>query len=188
MTARTHVYACDDHEPFTVRVVGESAWLFLPSGTLDLPRIVDAGGEAFGDGVSSYRRRVEEAQFVLRGQVYRNCSDDRSRAVWEDAKLRGAGFRAVGNEPGWTLEMFSGDRVVFENNYGRDRHLFGVSDPEVDQAGRVTRYRLNNRDHRLMVILEGKACTDSMSGETFATRVTLIFDGRPYGGCGRALH
>ena len=37
------------------------------------------------------------------------------------------------------------------------------------------------------VLIEGKPCVDSMSGESFQTTVTVTFDGKIYAGCGRAL-
>jgi uncharacterized membrane protein len=36
--------------------------------------------------------------------------------------------------------------------------------------------------------LEGQRCNDSMSGETFPTRVSVTLNGRILQGCGRALH
>jgi len=32
--------------------------------------------------------------------------------IWVDAKLRGVYFRAVGNEPGWNLEISAGGAMV----------------------------------------------------------------------------
>jgi len=37
-------------------------------------------------------------------------------------------------------------------------------------------------------VIAGQGCRDSMSGEPFETRVTVIFDDREYQGCGRPLH
>jgi len=187
-SASTYVYECDNRDPITVRVTEGKAWLFLPSQTIDLPRIVSASGARFSDGESSYWSKGEEARFELQGQTLSGCTNNRSLAVWEDAKLRGADFRASGNEPGWNLEIFDGESVAFVNNYGQDRHLFSAPPPEVDRAVRATTYRLQNRDHRLLVVVQGKPCRDSMSGEAFAATVTLIFDGKPLSGCGRALH
>jgi uncharacterized membrane protein len=37
------------------------------------------------------------------------------------------------------------------------------------------------------VLIEGEPCTDSMSGESFRTTVTVTLGGKAYEGCGRAL-
>ena len=93
----------------------------------------------------------------------------------------------MGNEPDWLLEIYSGHKVVFERNPGRDRYLFMPSAPEIDQAGGVTRYRLHSREHRLLVMLREKPCEDTHSGEVFEMTVTIIFDARPLAGCGMSL-
>jgi len=41
-----------------------------------------------------------------------NCRNNRAMAICVDAKLRGVDFRAVGNEPGWNLEISAGGARV----------------------------------------------------------------------------
>lgn len=38
--------------------------------------------------------------------------------VWEKAKENGIQFRAVGNEPGWLIEIREDEKVRFVNDYG----------------------------------------------------------------------
>jgi uncharacterized membrane protein len=38
------------------------------------------------------------------------------------------------------------------------------------------------------VIIEGIACTDSMSGEKFESTVMLTIDGKTFKGCGKSLY
>ena len=40
----------------------------------------------------------------------------------------------------------------------------------------------------LEIIIEGVRCIDSMSGEEFASKVTIKMANRTLTGCGRALH
>ncbi len=35
-----------------------------------------------------------------------------ARNVWHAAKLRGVAFRAIGQEPGWLLEMTTGEKIL----------------------------------------------------------------------------
>jgi len=185
---QTFVYECAVGNPITVRVEGETAWLFLASGTKSLPHVVSASGVRFSDGATSYWNKGAEASFVLEGQMYSACRNNRARAIWEDAKFRGVDFRAIGNEPGWHLEIYDDEKVLFTNNYGQDSHQFSFVAPMSDPASRTSRYDLHGDVHRLSIELEGTACSDSMSGEPFQTRVLLLFDGKEYFGCGRALH
>jgi uncharacterized membrane protein len=109
-------------------------------------------------------------------------------SVWERAKLEGVDFRAVGNEPGWHLEIRRGRSLLLVSDYGAHRYTFPAPEPLVDAAAARTRYEAREGDHRLTVVLEALSCRDTMSGEAFETRVTVILDNRTLRGCGRALH
>ena len=84
--------------------------------------------------------------------------------------------------------MLRSGKVVFEHDYGSERLVFSESAVLSEQASRRTRYELNDGVQRLLVVLEGRPCDDSMSGESFETSVELVFDGRALMGCGRTLH
>ena len=38
--------------------------------------------------------------------------------VWHEAKLRGVLFRAIGQEPGWLLEITDGSEILLVTGYG----------------------------------------------------------------------
>jgi len=104
--------------------------------------------------------------------------------VWHQAKLRGVAFRAIGQEPGWLLEIKNGEEILVVTNYGRVRNLFPYVDPREDKAARKTVFQV---DANTSVLIEGKPCSDSMSGEAFDTSVTVTLGGQLFKGCGRAL-
>ena len=106
------------------------------------------------------------------------------RAVWERAKLDGADFRAVGNEPGWSLEIIAGDRILLITDYGASRVELPLPEPYVDQTNRRTRWDAGE----FIVEVMGRPCRDSMSGELFDTEVSVQWQGQTLSGCGRALH
>lgn len=105
--------------------------------------------------------------------------------VWETARQQGVDFRAVGNEPGWVLDLFEGDRIRFRYDYGQREAV--VPAPEPTAAAGQTVYRAETEAHDLTVTVSDSACTDTMSGERFTATVTVELDGRTYRGCGRAL-
>ena len=104
--------------------------------------------------------------------------------VWHEAKLRGVAFRAIGQEPGWLLEIKNGEEILVVTNYGQNRNLFPYVDPREDKAARKTVFQV---DADSSVLIEGKPCRDSMSGESFDTTVTVTLGEQVFKGCGRAL-
>jgi uncharacterized membrane protein len=106
--------------------------------------------------------------------------------VWHQAKLRGVAFRAVGQEPGWLLEMTDGVEIVLLTNYGESRDSYPYVEPQVDQAARRTLFLLN--EHDLVIEIRGESCVDTMSGENFSTTVTITLAASVLRGCGRALY
>jgi putative lipoprotein len=129
----------------------------------------------------------EEARLQQGGGAVRGCMNNRRRAIWEHAKLSGADLRAVGNEPGWHLEIHH-DKILLVSDYGAANHEFATPEPVEDQAARATTYRTANDSHSLTLLLEGRRCTDTMSGEEFEVAVTVTLNGRMLKGCGRPLH
>jgi uncharacterized membrane protein len=104
--------------------------------------------------------------------------------VWHKAKLRGVAFRAIGQEPGWLLEIKNSEEILIVTNYGQDRKVLPYVDPREDKAARKTVFEV---DANASVLIEGKPCSDSMSGEHFDTTVTVILGKQVFKGCGRAL-
>jgi putative lipoprotein len=103
---------------------------------------------------------------------------------WEAARERGVDFRAVGQEPGWWLEI-SGRDLELAVDYGERRLTLREPKRELEGGRRV--YRGTADGHAVEVGLEKRRCEDAMSGEAFTTTVTVELDGETYRGCGRTL-
>ena len=104
--------------------------------------------------------------------------------VWHAAKLRGVAFRAIGQEPGWLLEIKNGEEILIVTDYGQNRAAYPYVEPREDKAAEKTVFQV---DEDVSVLIENIRCTDSMSGESFEVTVTLTTGGQAYKGCGRAL-
>jgi hypothetical protein len=52
-----------------------------------------------------------------------------ARNVWHAAKLRGVAFRAIGQEPGWLLEMTPGEKILLVTNTGQTRTEYPMLSP-----------------------------------------------------------
>jgi len=186
--ARTFVYDCPPGPGFVARVEPGAAWLFLPARTVRLLATPAASGALFeGEGIT-YWSHGQQATLERAGQPPAECRNDPARAVWEDAKLRGVDFRASGNEPAWTLELSERRRIVLVTGLGAERAELTAGPPETDAAAGRTAYLAEGGGHRLLLTIEAGPCTDSMSGEALAARVTVRLDGVEYRGCGRAPH
>ena len=186
--AKTYVYECSDGYGFVARVQREKVWLFLPEKTISLPHVPSGSGAKYSEDQITYWSKGDEALLEIGDEKHTVCKNNRARAIWEDAKLRGVDFRAIGNEPGWNLEIIKSEKIVFIGDYGQERYEFITTEPSIDPQARTTVYDVQNDKHELSVIIVGRRCLDTMSGEAFETTVTVILDGKKYRGCGKALH
>jgi uncharacterized membrane protein len=105
--------------------------------------------------------------------------------VWHKARLRGVAFRAVGQEPGWLLEITNGVEILLVTEYGSTRTSMPYVEPIVYQEERRTQYVLEA--YNTIVEIRGERCTDVMSGEEFEVTVTIKQTDKELQGCGRAL-
>ena len=104
---------------------------------------------------------------------------------WDEAQRRGVEFRAIGQEPGWMLEIDHEKSIYLLADYGEKKVTMPVAAPR-DSAG-VTIYDAKTEAHRLTVRIQTIVCHDTMSGEEMTHTVTVILDGTEYRGCGRSL-
>jgi uncharacterized membrane protein len=110
-----------------------------------------------------------------------------ARAIWDDARERGVHFRAIGQEPGWLLEITEGQQIEFVGDYGEWRVVVPAPPPETPGADDRTYYRVRTEAHTVDVVIEPIECYGTMSGEPFPSTVQVTVDGRSFEGCGRAL-
>ena len=146
---------------------------------------------ADGEIVIVTRTRPNGMHVFLPPQVdsgHLDCEHDRRASIWEHAKLNGVNFRGLGNEPGWVLEIREGDRLDLSYDYGQGSLSVPITETRSDADSRTTTFSGSIGDRTLVVTLSGEGCSDTMSDETFPTRVQVEFDGRKLSGCGRPLH
>lgn len=182
------VFECPEDGPrLTVQITGETAWLFLPERTVPLGRQAAASGAKFSGEEIRFWNKGEEAILEIDGQTWQNCQSRPSRAVWAEARLRGVAFRAVGNEPAWSLEITPGERIELAVDSGKRKRAFTPQDPLEDPVTGEVTWRADGPNQDIRVDLREGRCVDETSGEVFDTRVTVTLDGETYRGCGRWL-
>jgi heat shock protein HslJ len=86
-------------------------------------------------------------------------------------------YRALGQEPGWTLTISEGV-IDYRGDYGETRISVPRPDPRPSFNGR--RYETR----RLIVDVTSTRCNDAMSGHGYEHQVLVIADGKTVRGCG----
>jgi uncharacterized membrane protein len=128
---------------------------------------------------------------VSDGERYSGCLNNHMRAIWEHARLNGVDFRAVGNEPGWVLELRDNNRsgsINFVTDYGSSGYFFPSIERITERSVRRTVYHAQSGEQQIEVVLEGLHCNDTMADTSYETTVTVLVDDREFRGCGKAMH
>lgn len=105
---------------------------------------------------------------------------------WESARAEGVDFRAVGQEPGWLLDIYELDRIRLLWDYGDNLADFPLTEPSYPQEG-ATRYETEAGGRTLVIVIRRFPCSDAMSGQPYPSTVEVVIDGRTLNGCGRSV-
>ena len=181
---RVFVYNCSDNYTFVAEVQKDEAWLFLPSKTVKATQHKSASGVKYSVDNIVYRSKGYEATLDVGKKRYR-CKNDGIAATFERAKLNGVAFRAIGNEPGWILEITSDKQVLFLTNLGQDKTYFEVIEKFSDYSS--TEYEMHSNNNIMHVRIENSRCRDTMVDRVYESTVYINFDGVNMKGCGKAL-
>lgn len=200
-----YVFTCDDGTRFAARYdapqagSAASATLRFPdvSGDRELRVASDtaASGARYrgrdSAGEVTFWEHQGEATLTGTSAPNRTCRPQEAATAWDEARLLGAEYRAVGQEPGWTLEVDEERRLYFVGDYGNTRVGTPAPPPATETAAapganRVT-YSVRTEAHTLTVEVVRQECRDVMSGERYPTTAVVRLDGREYRGCGRWL-
>ncbi len=183
-----YVWDCDDGTSLTMKnLLRENAIVLdLHEGPRHLPQVVSASGAKYDDGSVSFWTKGGTAMFERKGSAIVNCREIRARSLAADARARGVAFRGLGNEPGWVLEIGPPGAIVFNTNFGQERHEFQGATVTGD-ATSAAEYRAAKGDAQIAVTVTREPCQDDMAGMMFDYSFVVQFGGRTYRGCGSDL-
>ena len=182
----TLVYACSDGYRFSVRVRGDSAALTLPGRDVLLPQVVTASGAKYQATDVVFWSRGAVADLADGVSTHRDCRASAASDPWDEARLRGIEFRAIGQEPGWVLELDAGHALRFAGDYGASRLFAPLPEAVFDEPG-VARYVVADGDSMFVVTVRPAGCQDVMSGEAFTHQASVRTRTGELRGCGRLL-
>ncbi len=181
--ARAAVLALDPQPPMqfrcgeqtvTLRHFGELSTLEAAGRTYTLHPVRTASGArmvSVDDDRTSIRVKGDAAMLELAGVVQPEC-----RLVGEKPL-----FRAVGNEPGWRLDVRAdGLSLLLDNG---DTHVFAPS-PLVVNGNGMRSYEAVSAGGPLTAVVFAHHCVDSMSGMPHPRTVEVRWQDRVLKGCG----
>lgn len=105
---------------------------------------------------------------------------------WEGARAADVDFRAVGQEPGWIIDIYTQNRIVALLDYGETLIELPRAEPTYPVEG-ATRYETQGGGHTLSLTIRRAPCEDAMSGQPYPSTVEVVIDGRTLQGCGRTV-
>jgi membrane-bound inhibitor of C-type lysozyme len=161
---RAHVWDCDDGRQLQMRnLFRENAVaLDFHEGTQRLEQTVSASGARYANADESivFWTKGGAATLERRGTPATKCRERRAESLREDARLRGVVYRALGNEPGWTLEVGPGDRLDWTTNYGADHHAFEGAVESAGSDGATRTFTASHGADAIKVTVTAEPCTD----------------------------
>ena len=94
-------------------------------------------------------------------------------------------FRAVGQEPGWLLEIYRDHTLRFLYNYGEEEILAPIT--AFGQSGVQYTYQSHSDAGVFNIEIALGTCYDTMSGEAYTALVILRFNEQTYDGCANPM-
>ena len=135
------------------------------------------------DAASRMERRADGMLVLTTGDAKQIVFQRQESSSLQDARARGVDFRAVGQEPGWVVELKDGEQITAVLDYGATSLMLPTPSADPASDGTVTYDTSTDTDHLLLTIKK-KICIDSMSGETHQSTVQLLVNEKTYQGWG----
>lgn len=102
--------------------------------------------------------------------------------AWKNKRAEGLEFFGTGTEPFWNIAIDEQKSIVFTRANVPKPLTFKPSKPIV--KGDSTVYQVRKDTAALRVAIYNTFCSDGMSDNVYANKVTVVFNGDVYEGCG----
>ncbi|WP_136066503.1 MliC family protein [Modicisalibacter radicis] len=162
--------------------------LWSGQGHYRLERAVVASGTRYVKDDLTFWSKGERAM-VESDNGRLECQQDIRRQTLTRADHPQSIFHALGNEPGWMLDLDrDSPRMTLVTDYGDERRTldYRLVDLENGRQASVT-LRSGDAAEPVTVHLEARACFDAMSGQPYPVRVRVETPERTLRGCGQGI-
>lgn len=171
------------------RFAGETVAIRFAGTTLRLQLQSSGSGAKYADAAgNSFWTKGNAAMFTLQGEDKRDCTRTQLPSPWDEIRARGVALRAMGNEPGWFVEVDRGaaPRLRAELDYGERK--IDIANVQPLAPGDVTGFRGTADDSTpLELRIRRERCHDDMSGHPYPASAELVVGDRSYRGCAAFL-
>ena len=185
---RAYVWQCADGQTLVMRnLLREKAIAIdFHDGTRRLDQTVSASGARYADSVAVFWTKGGTATLERQGMPTVQCEERRAASLREDARVRGVVYRALGNEPGWILEIGPASRLSWTTNFGQDRYDFEQAQAATTPDGAIV-YTAQKEAVAIKATVKAERCVDDGEVE-FDHVVTVESGAQTLRGCGTRLN
>jgi heat shock protein HslJ/membrane-bound inhibitor of C-type lysozyme len=172
VAATRSLLSCGD-QAASVVFDADGAWLVAAGSGVALKPVVSGSGaryEAPGDSGTWLWNKGASTMVSLRGEPWPEC-----RTAAEPP------FRAVGQEPGWRLDI---DGAAARLTLGMGADVIGATLPEARITRSTRSYKAESSAGPMTVVITEQRCADSMSGMPHPAVVQVGVRGQVFKGCG----
>lgn len=106
--------------------------------------------------------------------------------AWEDLREAQIIYRALGQEPGWMLDIHTSRRALLVLDYGERALRFELPYQYIRASEGA--YEANADGEAIAITISNGPCEDVMSGQPFPERVEVRVGARSYSGCGTLIY
>ncbi|HEY0504013.1 MAG TPA: YbaY family lipoprotein [Lysobacter sp.] len=154
---------------------------------LTLPLARSASGARYADDQGNeFWTKGAGGTLTLAGEGKSECTQADGPSPWDQARARGIAFRAVGNEPGWVVEVGRGEAPPLKAQLDFGTRTLDVAQAQPRKDGLGFSGQTANGT-KVDLAIERKRCVDNMSGASFDASAQLTAGGKTYHGCGAFL-
>lgn len=186
-----YVWECDDGRTLVMRnLLRERAiTVEFDAGPERLDQTTSASGMRYTNPAGSivFWTKGNSARLEREGASAVKCAERRAASLREDARARGVVYRALGNEPGWTLEIGPGGTLDWMTNYGQERHRFDGAIEATGGDATSRTFTAKSDVDTIEVTVRDEPCTDD-AGIAYDHTATIAFAGGTLRGCAVRLN
>lgn len=186
-------YACENGPPLTVIFDNGARTATIEGEGIVLPQVPSGSGFIYETPRHRLQGKGDELLYTVGRAVPRKCSaGSPETGEWASidahyARLRAQGvdWIAVGQEPGWFVEVKDGEQISVVADYGERKAI--VPAPAANAPGAPVEYHSVTEANDVRLTITRGACADAMSGRPYPAHAVLILNGRRYEGCAQPL-